>query len=30
MRAMEATQKALTTIDSTLQLTASQVGGLPG
>jgi flagellar basal-body rod protein FlgF len=30
MRAMEATQKAITTIDSTLQLTASQVGGLPG
>ena len=30
MRAMEATQKAITTIDSTLQQTASQVGGLPG
>jgi flagellar basal-body rod protein FlgG len=29
MRAMEATQRALTTIDSTLQLTASQVGSLP-
>ena len=30
MRAMEATQKAITTIDSTLQLTSSQVGNLPG
>jgi flagellar basal-body rod protein FlgG len=30
MRAMEATQRAITTIDSTLQQTAQQVGGLPG
>jgi flagellar basal-body rod protein FlgF len=30
MRAMEATQRAITTIDSTLQETATQVGGLPG
>jgi hypothetical protein len=30
MRTMEATQRAITTIDSTLQQTASQVGGLPG
>jgi flagellar basal-body rod protein FlgF len=30
MRAMEATQRAITTIDSTLQQTATQVGGLPG
>lgn len=30
MRAMEATQRAITTIDSTLQQTASQVGNLPG
>jgi flagellar basal-body rod protein FlgF len=30
MRAMEATQKAITTIDSTLQLTSSQVGNVPG
>jgi flagellar basal-body rod protein FlgG len=29
MRAMEAAQRALTTIDSTLQLTSSQVGNLP-
>ena len=30
MRTMEAAQKAITTIDSTLQQTANQVGGLPG
>lgn len=30
MRAMEAAQRAITTIDSTLQQTATQVGGLPG
>jgi hypothetical protein len=30
MRSMEATQRAITTIDTTLQQTASQVGGLPG
>jgi flagellar basal-body rod protein FlgG len=30
MRTMEATQRAITTIDSTLQQTATQVGGLPG
>jgi flagellar basal-body rod protein FlgF len=30
MRSMEATQRAITTIDQTLQQTASQVGGLPG
>ena len=30
MRAMEAAQRAITTIDSTLQLTSSQVGNLPG
>ena len=29
MRAMEAAQRAITTIDSTLQLTSSQVGNLP-
>jgi flagellar basal-body rod protein FlgF len=29
MRAMEATQRAITTIDSTLQQTSTQVGGLP-
>ena len=30
MRSMEATQRAITTIDTSLQQTASQVGGLPG
>jgi flagellar basal body rod protein FlgG len=30
MRSMEATQRAITTIDTTLGQTASQVGGLPG
>jgi flagellar basal-body rod protein FlgF len=30
MRTMEAAQKAITTIDSTLQQTSTQVGGLPG
>jgi flagellar basal-body rod protein FlgG len=30
MRSLEATQRAMTTIDSTLQQTASQVGTLPG
>jgi flagellar basal-body rod protein FlgF len=30
MRTLEATQRAITTIDSTLQQTASQVGTLPG
>jgi flagellar basal-body rod protein FlgF len=30
MRTMEAAQKAITTIDSTLQQTSNQVGGLPG
>jgi flagellar basal-body rod protein FlgG len=30
MRAYEASQKSITTIDSTLQLTAQQVGNLPG
>lgn len=30
LRALEATQRAITTIDSTLQQTASQVGNLPG
>ena len=30
MRTMEATQRAITTIDTTLQQTSSQVGGLPG
>jgi flagellar basal-body rod protein FlgF len=30
MRSMEATQRAITTIDTSLGQTASQVGGLPG
>jgi hypothetical protein len=30
MRAMEAAQRAITTIDSTLEKTATQVGGLSG
>ena len=30
MRSMEATQRAITTIDQTLQQTSSQVGNLPG
>ena len=30
MRSMEATQRAITTIDTSLQQTASQVGSLPG
>jgi flagellar basal-body rod protein FlgF len=30
MRTLEATRRAITTIDSTLQQTATQVGGLPG
>jgi hypothetical protein len=29
MRAMEAAQRAITTIDTSLQETATQVGGLP-